>query len=152
MLQERPISVMDARDANNLVNQISKLGAISASFHATFGIHYKLVKDSPDEAWAFVRQSMNAQTTISHYLDYASLLRPYIKWKRWWETDAIIPIALTHELLADGYRIIFAVAYKTQGQDDAEYLTRLQENIAGALHPIARSEALKRHPQKPRET
>lgn len=142
---------MNARDANNLVNQISKLGAISASFHATFGIHYTLSEDSPNAAWGFVRQSMNAQTIIAHYLDYPCLLRPYTKWKRWWETDTIIPIALTHELLADGYRIIFAVAYKTEGQGDEDYLTRLQANIAGALHPIARTEALKRHPQKPRE-
>lgn len=137
---------MDTKQARELVGHISKLGEISASFHATFGIHYVLTEDSPDDAWLYVRQSMNAQTVIAQCLDYSVLLRPFNKWKRWWETDAIIPITLTHELFAEGFRVIYAIAYD-KNRSDQSYIARLQQNIAGGLHPLARSEAIKRHPQ-----
>jgi hypothetical protein len=131
---------MNTQNAQKIAKQIGKIAEVASTFYALYGSDYKLKETSPKQAWELYNEFMTRQSKVANLLDANAVENAHIRWEAWWERRDVINIALVNHLSSEAFRLIERAAIlEARGEVTADSMRRIQETIAGLLHPSVRS-------------
>lgn len=131
---------MNVGAARMIAQHVASLAEQVATFNALYGAHYRMIPDSPRQAWELYRQIMASQAEIAGKLDMEAIQTPYSRYGEWWKRQDVMDSALVNELASEVFNLIGRCAYSTASQQARSFGfdVVLQRSIAGILHPATR--------------
>jgi hypothetical protein len=138
---------MTIRNAEQIVQHVTRIAQIATKFYALFGSDYRMSENSPARAWDLYREFMNEQALIASLLDSRALDKPFIRYEKWWERRDVINTGLVNEMASETLRLVEHAAYLEaigEKPDDSISLLGIQESLAGMLHPATRRQDVNR--------